>query len=76
MSEEGDDKTTAIVIGAGMRGYGYAHYQMIMPEEFQVLVNCLLWTSTTCLFFRRQLVTNLISNYVTPPPPVPPKSKF
>ena len=44
MSEEGEDKTTAIVIGAGMRGYGYAHYQMIMPEEFQVLVNCLLWT--------------------------------
>nr|XP_022332347.1 uncharacterized protein LOC111130029 isoform X4 [Crassostrea virginica] len=37
MSEEGDDKTTAIVIGAGMRGYGYAHYQMIMPEEFQVI---------------------------------------
>lgn len=27
---------TAILIGAGQRGFGYAHYQEIKPEEFRV----------------------------------------
>lgn len=36
MSDSEGKITTAIVIGAGQRGFGYAHYQEIKPEEFQV----------------------------------------
>lgn len=36
MSDSEGKLTTAIVIGAGQRGFGYAHYQEIKPEEFQV----------------------------------------
>ncbi|XP_011434202.3 putative oxidoreductase YteT isoform X3 [Magallana gigas] len=31
------NKTTAIVIGAGMRGYGYSYYQRIKPDRFRVI---------------------------------------
>ncbi|XP_062601789.1 putative oxidoreductase YteT [Saccostrea cucullata] len=31
------DKTTAIVIGAGMRGIGYAYFQNCKPKEFKVI---------------------------------------
>lgn len=37
MSDSEGKLTTAIVIGAGQRGFGYAHYQEIKPEEFQVM---------------------------------------
>lgn len=37
MSDSEGKLTTAIVIGAGQRGFGYAHYQEIKPEEFQVI---------------------------------------
>jgi hypothetical protein len=30
------EKTTAIVVGAGMRGFTYAHFQQCKPEAFQV----------------------------------------
>lgn len=36
MSESEGKLTTAIVIGAGQRGFGYAHYQEVKPEEFRV----------------------------------------
>ncbi|XP_048732863.2 putative oxidoreductase YteT isoform X1 [Ostrea edulis] len=31
------EKTKAIVVGAGQRGFGYAHFQQCKPEEFQVI---------------------------------------
>lgn len=34
------NKTTAIVIGAGMRGYGYSYYQRIKPDRFRVHLIC------------------------------------
>lgn len=36
MSDSEGKLTTAIVIGAGQRGFGYAHYQEVKPEEFRV----------------------------------------
>nr|XP_034323403.1 putative oxidoreductase YteT isoform X3 [Crassostrea gigas] len=37
MSDSEGKLTTAIVIGAGQRGFGYAHYQEEKPEEFRVI---------------------------------------
>nr|XP_011434203.2 putative oxidoreductase YteT isoform X4 [Crassostrea gigas] len=37
MSGNEKNKTTAIVIGAGMRGYGYSYYQRMKPDRFRVI---------------------------------------